>query len=1018
MDNSEKRSRPAPILASSAQDGQTTSGSATPAGICRDPPRTPSYHDSISDRKQPAKRSKSVGRSSSRGKGATSGGEQDEKTRAQAGGSHSSKPKGKPIAYQARVDPAILQLVKACYALYNAEATVDKFRLESAELEKSLGQPLKEMSQEDQQVIREAIHEFGLQRDAAKNERDKVIFGFQSQAWPLLHGLVEDILRQMPRPIEQAPAKIREAVTKIGVGDVEGEQHHQDASQTAETASKDVAQTSIPKEHLPIDQQASANPAESSVGTQITPTMHWTQAAIVTKAVTDPSPRLTANGVITGHGEPEEARASEGPAAMEVDEDKEMMEVPIPVGVMAVPEPSNLESAATSPATIVEAHPTEDRQAVPQSHMTEAPLHPDEILPADKKEKRKLVGQRLRLLETGLATVTSTADELSRKFTKLEEQVLYQEEQMNEYLDTRSLQIEAKLRQGRRRVTPKATEPVSEGASATAPKPPISMSTLPVDDAQQTYGFPVTAAQSVNPPSVAPQSPLSANVIDVTTIDNIRAEAMRLLDERLEQLARDQERRIAEIAQAQEARVTALGVEIRIEIQSEAARAEQAYESAIAAADDKAGKLEAQLSALQAELTQFKQERQIIEDIIKQQSTADQLIKSIHESTLKTQVHEQAFRSNNNTRLSEINDRLTAHNDRLAEYDTRLTKHDERLVEHTKHLADHDSKLLSMSTFDATKEAWRTDMIDMKNHVVGRVDYLEEQVESIKKPLLAARLTTPSGEQISVPIQRTSSPVTPATQQTQTPAMQPLAGPSHRAIVPRPAQLATSAHQQPMAQPQPQPPRAMPLLQAARANPADSSNRLTLSRVGTPGAASSSPATLSHPIAGPASQTQRSGFAGHGNGLQQQIGNGSISPFASTQPMPHPLIAQSQAWRDPANPSAQQPALQLRPAESLEELMRTSPYANPVPRPVSDSSNAATRADNALSGRLNGGQQQRSEASPGALPLRMRLHDGVGVQSGPSIPGSGRVSPGTSEGALGGRLGARMFDPAEVKPPP
>lgn len=112
MDNPEKRSRPAPILASSAQDGQTTSGSATPAGICRDPPRTPSYHDSISDRKQPAKRSKSVGRSSSRGKGATSGGEQDEKTRAQAGGSHSSKPKGKPIAYQARVDPAILQLVK------------------------------------------------------------------------------------------------------------------------------------------------------------------------------------------------------------------------------------------------------------------------------------------------------------------------------------------------------------------------------------------------------------------------------------------------------------------------------------------------------------------------------------------------------------------------------------------------------------------------------------------------------------------------------------------------------------------------------------------------------------------------------------------------------------------------------------------------------------------------------------------------------------------------------------------
>lgn len=115
IDNSEKRGRAPPILASSAQDAQTSSGSATPAGFTsrRDPPRTPSHNDSASDPKQPQKRSKSVGRSSSRARGMTSGGEEERaRATAKAGGSHSSKPKGKPTAYQARVDPAVLQLVK------------------------------------------------------------------------------------------------------------------------------------------------------------------------------------------------------------------------------------------------------------------------------------------------------------------------------------------------------------------------------------------------------------------------------------------------------------------------------------------------------------------------------------------------------------------------------------------------------------------------------------------------------------------------------------------------------------------------------------------------------------------------------------------------------------------------------------------------------------------------------------------------------------------------------------------
>lgn len=115
IDNSEKRGRAPPILASSAQDAQTSSGSATPAGFAsrRDPPRTPSYNDSVSDPKPTQKRSKSVGRSSSMGKGTTSGGEEERaRANAKAGGSHSSKARGKSTAYQARVDPAVLQLVK------------------------------------------------------------------------------------------------------------------------------------------------------------------------------------------------------------------------------------------------------------------------------------------------------------------------------------------------------------------------------------------------------------------------------------------------------------------------------------------------------------------------------------------------------------------------------------------------------------------------------------------------------------------------------------------------------------------------------------------------------------------------------------------------------------------------------------------------------------------------------------------------------------------------------------------
>lgn len=128
IESSEKRGRPPPVLsaASSANDtthhAPTPSRSATPAGSVSAQSHqgsanaTSSSRDpvSASAQKRSEKRSKSVGRSSSRAKGSTSGGEQDDKPRAsaKAGGSHSSKDKGKATVYHPRVDPAVLQLVK------------------------------------------------------------------------------------------------------------------------------------------------------------------------------------------------------------------------------------------------------------------------------------------------------------------------------------------------------------------------------------------------------------------------------------------------------------------------------------------------------------------------------------------------------------------------------------------------------------------------------------------------------------------------------------------------------------------------------------------------------------------------------------------------------------------------------------------------------------------------------------------------------------------------------------------
>lgn len=928
------------------------------------------------------------------------------------------------------------------------------------------------MSPEDQQAIRELVNEFGLQRDAAKNERDKVIIGFQSQALPMFRGMVEDILRKIPKLIEPAPSETKVGDTPVTsngvVGDSKIEPHQQQAVPAPLPLAKEVIPPPLPpaseaipppspaSEDLPVDQASTTNPAASlNIGIDVDEPMpdqaKSADAPTEKIPVSAQVPSTEAENREAGAAE-QSAQISEEPTAMEVDDDKELkVKVPVPATDAAGAEPPNAESAATASA----AHPKTGQAAV------DVPLHPDEILPENRGERRKLVGQRLRKLETGFQTVTSTTEELTRRFGKLEEQVLYQEEQLNEYLDTRSLEMEAKSRLGRKRISAKqlvsgsetGQTPVPGAPSTPVPAEPVSAGTqsyIPPNLAAQPSIPPPVVIQPPIPPSAVTQPAIPSSVVDMANIETIRAEAMRSLDEQLQQLAQDQERRLAEMAQAQEARVTALGIEIRIEIQSEATRAEQAYASAIEAADDKAVKLETQLTALQTELTQFKQERKIIEDIIKQQSAADQLIKTMREtmreSSLKTQVHEQAFRNNNNTRLGEIDDRLTAHNDRLTEYNTRLNKHDDRLVEHTKHLAEHDSQLLAMSTFEETKEAWRGDMIDMKNHVIGRVDYLEEQVESIKKPLVA-RLNAQTGEQAlastvqrtSSPVARTSSPAAQPSQPTRTPAAQALGAPSHRPIMPQPAQAIPLPP--PASQPvQPQQGRAALAPQAARASPADTSNRLTLNRGGTSGTALNSTVSSGHPTAQGQPQSQpRLGFAGHAHGtFEQQFGNGNMSPFSAAPPMHNPLM--SQAWRGPSNSpvAMQQPVVQPRAStfgNEPDQTMRTSLSGNPVARPASNGPGvpaASTAADSALSARLNGGQYQRAEASPQPLlPLRMRMHSGAGVatgnwgqpgspstQQGMTNPGSEQVSPATSEGALGGRLGARMFDPGEAKPPP
>lgn len=836
--------------------------------------------------------------------------------------------------------------------------------------------PVKEMSQEDQQALRELVNEFGQQRDAAKTERDRVAAGFQRVAWPIFRGMIEEVLNQVPKKIESAPirAKVDEAVG----------------------TSKQVLEDKKSDETVPEVEQAAANPVEPRLpGTEVDePMPDQTEQAEVTGGDTAPAAQVPTQDAEIG----EEITAnqtpivSDGPTAMDVDGDKAPEEVHPPSTDVALPEQAAvLETAAPVPAPIAEA----------------IPLHPDEILPENRAERRKLVGQRLRSLETGLQTVSSTTDELARKFEKLEEQVLFQEEQLNDYLDSRSLEIDVK---------DKANVDGETKKTGAVEKPPSPKPTETV--------------------SVGTQPPLQQNAVDMETIDAIRAEATRTLDDRLQQLAQAQDLRLAEIAQAQEARLTALGTGIRSEIQAEAARAEQAYANAIEAADDKAGKLEAQLAVLQAELTQFKQERKIIEDIIKQQSAADQLIKTIRESTLKAQLTDHAFRNNSNNRLGEIDDRLTAHNNRL-------TEHSERLVEHTTRLAEHDAQLRDMSTFEKTKEAWRSDMIDMKNHVVGRVDYLEEQVESIKKPLVAARLTTQAANQAASSIvERSSSPATSSTQRRQSPATPVVPPITHQAssVLPPPAQTAPSLLSQTSLQPVHMQPERTAGPPQSRASPVDtSSNRLTLNRVGgAPGTALNSAASLSH--ISPAIQTQFSGqnraaFGGYANGVSEhQFGNGS-APFAAGAPTTHnPGL--NQTWRGSSNsPVVSQPA--PAPARSMafhhetEQSMRSN-LSNLITRPTSNGSlppNVNATSDSALGGRLNGGQYQRPEPTPAPLlPLHMRMHSGTGVSTGnwmqpngPSQQGAGSngpSSPATSEGAIGGRLGARMFDPGESKPPP
>jgi hypothetical protein len=779
------------------------------------------------------------------------------------------------------------------------------------------------MSPEDQEAMRELINEFGQKRDIAKKERDNVVLAFKTAARPALKHLMEELFPGMLAEIGRA-----NSVPKIdkSANFVETKASGQVEPITVVQADNTIANQPTTK----LDPQGVDEPKASTSQDTSTDAPHL--------PLTNPAEVADVSMI------DQALRLGDTTAPMDVDSDKPVEVLPRPDDASVVTQPTLQSSTAPEPESVK----SQDLPIVGQP----TTIHPgttvesEATAPETQSERRLPAVRRLKNLESGLEAVTSTTEELARKVEKIEEQVLYQEEQLNEYLDTRGLMEAQQSVEEKKAPAPAVSEP----------QPAIPIEVPAVQPAAQ----------------LAAQPSIEYGMVNMATVEAAREEAGRAIDEKYEALARAQDLRLAELAQLQETRLTALGNEIRSEIQSATTRAEEAYDIAMKEAEEKSSKLEAQLAKLQAELAQYKQDRSIIDNIIKRQDSSESLLNAIRESTLKSQ------------RITrEIGIKAGEAENQVKTHDTRLTALDQRVADHATRLNEHETQIAAMSSFEDTKEAWRSDMIDMKNHVVGRVDYLEEQVESIKQPLVAANLATQIVEPPN-PASRVSSPGhTAQSTQSRPPAPQtaaPTSGPVQSTSAPAP------------------PHPGLVMSSQGRASPVDGMNRLSLNRL-----AGLSPTTSSPAVPAPQpTAAMRPGFPGQ---------NGVVDRQQGTVPGQYGANPLGQSQLRPAWPGLASAPLQTQPGPARANGYPAEPDTNP---------------ESALANRLYANQQQRPEPAQGSLPLHLRMHNGPGnwMQGGlPAQPVSstsatGRHSPAGSESGVGASLLSRMYDPGESKPAP
>ncbi|KAJ9099293.1 hypothetical protein QFC21_004174 [Naganishia friedmannii] len=948
----------------------TSSGAVTPVESITSPSRRPSAPAASALKSAPTakktgggtakKRSESrSGRPANRPKDATARTEQEDKSgnATRTGGGHSAKDKGKASAYTPRVDPAVLNLAKANFALYNAEAMVDKYRVETLELEKAIGVPLKEMAPEDQLQFRQLMTEFGQHRDTAKKERDSVIISFEKALHPYLSKYLDGMLKDM-LPVHLAKARSKAEEHKVP-----------DAAAVGTSNQMDTAPIQPP----PSPHSAMETEAKSGVQP-------------VTEIQDGP---LVQHDTATGSSSkplPNEGAArnsaSEAVDANEVDHALNMAETSVPMEV-DVDRPLD-----SSKAQLVGSPHEEQESVLPLPGHTQADLSNGTSLPPadgvtlNKQDRRKLVGERLKVLEDGLKSTSTTTEELAVKIEKLEEQIANQEEQLYEYLNTQALGNEGR-----------AEDAITHPDSTEDPSKKVATKEAIVETL------------------------VSASKIEEAVLETARA----ALETRLAELARNQDTQMAALAKANEARLLTLRNEIRAEISVEAARAEEAYAGAIQSAEEKASKLETQLATLQAELLSFKEERKAIEELKDNQTTSDQLLKTIRESTLKAQLTESQNRTAFNSKFGELEIRLDA----------------------------HDAQLKDMKSFPDTKVAWRNDIIDMKDHVIGRVDYVEELAESLRTPEVAA-ITNSQPTQPSTALQVERQEAAQRTQE----------NPAIRSQAQPPAQTAIQAAQPPQPQPSQLPLHrtAFPVSRQSAnqiTNPNDRSQypglgslsssaenlqaRLALNRGG--GSSLSGSVLLAQPAAAPG----HSVFQPAANSLTEYTAGGpNASHPASTSGQNLSSTANQsfgQSWQPARTLQQPQGPVRLSPLHIDDEQGNYQPRSTPMPGRSTSSGSPVPHVNPApegtLSSRLNGGGDMRSpvprpDSTPAStLPLVMRMHNGNGVPNSHgwmqmnSQPNSTGVYPPNgggsaqqqlpNEASSGGRL--RMYAPGDVKPP-